>query len=179
MRSPVVSGNQANNNNQPRNNNNNRGRNNNRRYRGNRNRRPSNRVLNSNQVVQKYENLLDQHLINRRKYFEYYDRVDYNQLRKLEDNFYNSIEHLRRFESNLEDWQKDYLKKKTDRYVPDRTYSLNHELDPAAYPVEISDEQIEDPHFTDAQKEAFELYKEDTEESVGTYEDYLKLKGLN
>ncbi len=173
-----MTGNQSNNNNQPRNNPNNRSKNNNnRRYRsGGRNRRPSNRVLNSNQVVQKYENLLDQHLVNRKKYFEYYDRVDYNQFRKLEDNFYSSIEHLRRFEANLEDWQKEYLQKKTERYQPDRTYSLNHELDPAAYPVEVTEEEIEDPHFTESQKEAFVLYKEDTEESVGTFEDYLKLK---
>lgn len=171
-----MSGNQTNNNNQPRPNNN-RGRNNNRRYRsGGRNRKPSNKSLNPNQVIQKYENLLDQHLINRRKYFEYYDRVDYNQLRKLEDNFYNSIEHLRKFEASLDPLQKAALKARTDRYTPDVTYSINHDLDGSPYPIEVLDEDIEDPHFTESQKEAFEHYKDDTEESIGTYEDYLKLK---
>ena len=171
-----MTGNQPNNNNNQPRSNPARGRNNNRRYRSGRNRRPSNRALNANQVIQKYENLLEQHLINRRKYFEYFDRVDYNQLRKLEDNFYNSIEHLRRFEAGLEQWQKDHLKTKTERYSPDVTYSINHDLDGSPYPVEISDDEIEDPHFTEAQKEAFAEYKDDTEESVGTFEDYLKLK---
>ena len=146
----------------------------------NRNRSRNGRVLTTNQVLVKYDNLLEQHLITRKKYFEYFNRVDYRQLNKLEKNFYDSLDHLRRFEANLEPWQREALeKRKTERYQPDLTYSQNRDLDPALEAkVEIADDEIEDPHFKESQKEAFEAYKEDTEESEGTFEDYLKIKGL-
>jgi hypothetical protein len=129
----------------------------------------------------KYDNLLDQHLITRRKYYEYFNRVDERQLYRLEKNFFDSIEHLRRFEAGLEPWQREALeKRKTERYKLDLTYSNNRGVDPAEMTkVEVSQEEIEDPHFKDSQKEASEEYREDTEESEGTFEDYLKLKGLN
>jgi hypothetical protein len=139
----------------------------------------SGRVLTTNQVLVKYDNLLEQHLITRRKYFEYYNRVDERQLYKLEKNFFDSIEHLRQFELSLETWQREALeKRKTERYKLDLTYSSNRGLDVISETqVEILPEDIEDPHFKESQKEAFLEYKEDTEESVGTYEDYLKIKG--
>lgn len=145
-----------------------------------RHRRGSGRVLTSNQVLVKYDNLLEQHLITRRKYYEYFNRVDERQLYKLEKNFFDSIEHLRRFEANLEPWQREALeKRKTERYKLDLTYSANRGWDPQEMAkVEVAPEEIEDPHFKDSQKEAFAEYKDDTEESVGTFEDYLKLKGL-
>jgi hypothetical protein len=148
---------------------------------GNRYRRGSGRVLTSNQIIVKYDNLLEQHLITRRKYYEYFNRVDERQLYKLEKNFFDSIEHLRRFEAGLEPWQREALeKRKTERYKLDLTYSQNRGLDPVeAAKVEVAPEDIEDPHFKDSQKEAYVEYKEDTEESVGSFEDYLKLKGLN
>lgn len=115
----------------------------------------------------------------RRKYYDYFNRVDERQLKKLEKNFFASIEQLRRFEAGLEPWQREALeKRRTERYQLDLTYSTNHNLDPSAGKVEVSEEEIEDPHFKESQAEAFELYKDDTEESEGTYEDYLKLKGL-
>lgn len=128
----------------------------------------------------KYDNLLEQHLITRRKYFEYFNRVDDRQLKRLEKNFFASIEHLRRFENNLEPWQREALeKRKTERYRLDLTYSNNRGLDTTTPPtVEVAPEDIQDPHFKDSQKEAYEAYREDTEESQGTYEDYLKMKGL-
>lgn len=115
----------------------------------------------------------------RRKYFDYFNRVDERQLKKLEKNFFASIEHLRRFEEGLETWQREALeKRRTERYQLDLAYSTNHNLDPVSGNVEIADDEIEDPHFKESQVEAFEIYKEDTEESEGTFEDYLKLKGL-
>lgn len=151
----------------------------NRDHQNSRSRRGNNgRVLTSNQVLVKYDNLLEQHLITRRKYYEYFNRVDDRQLYKLEKNFFDSIEHLRRFEANLEPWQREALeKRKTERYRLDLTYTNNRGI-PTEGQLEITPEEIEDPHFTDDQKEAFEAYKEDTEESEGSYEDYLKLKGL-
>lgn len=137
------------------------------------------RVLTTNQVLVKYDNLLEQHLITRRKYYEYFNRVDDRQLYKLEKNFFDSIEHLRRFEASLEPWQREALeKRKTERYRLDLTYSDNRGWNPeeiakAGFEPDVN----EDPHFKESQKEAFEEYKEDDEESVGTYEDYLKLKG--
>lgn len=148
---------------------------------GNRSRRPNGRVLTSNQVLVKYDNLLEQHLITRRKYYEYFNRVDERMLYKLEKNFFDSIEHLRSFEARLEPWQREALeKRKTERYRIDSTYSENRGWDPLEKPVvEVKPEEIEDPHFKDSQKEAFAEYAEDTEESEGSFEDYLKLKGLN
>ena len=81
---------------------------------------------------------------------------------------------------HLESWQRDALeKRKTERYRLDLTYSNNRGLDTTVpAPVEVSPDEIEDPHFKESQKEAFEAYKDDAEESEGTFEDYLKLKGL-
>lgn len=137
------------------------------------------RVLTTNQVLVKYDNLLEQHLITRRKYYEYFNRVDNRQLYKLEKNFFDSIEHLRRFEAGLEPWQREALeKRKTERYRLDLTYSDNRGWNPEEIAKEgFEPDENEDPHFKESQKEAFEEYKEDDEESVGTYEDYLKLKG--
>ena len=144
-----------------------------------RNRGRSGRVLTTNQVLVKYDNLLEQHLITRRKYYEYFNRVDDRQLYKLEKNFYDSIEHLRRFEANLEPWQREALeKRKTERYKLDLTYSNNRGWNPEEVAqADFQPDENEDPHFKESQKEAFEEYKEDTEESEGTFEDYLKLKG--
>lgn len=143
------------------------------------NRNRHGRPLTTNQVLVKYDNLLEQHLVTRRKYFEYFNRVDERQLRRLEKNFYDSVEHLRRFEFNLEPWQREALeKRKTERYTIDATYSLNRGLDPLALqPIEVTPEEIQDPHFKDSQKEAYVEYREDKEESMGNYEDYLKYKG--
>ena len=148
---------------------------------GSRRRGSGGRPLTTNQVLVKYDNLLEQHLITRRKYFEYYNRADDRQLQRLEKNFYDSIEHLRRFEANLEPWQREALeKRKTERYKLDLTYSNNRGWNPEEIAkAEFQPDENEDPHFKDSQREAFEEYKEDTEESEGTYEDYLKLKGLS
>lgn len=137
------------------------------------------RVLTTNQVLVKYDNLLEQHLITRRKYYEYFNRVDNRQLYKLEKNFFDSIEHLRRFEAGLEPWQREALeKRKTERYRLDLTYSDNRGWNPEEIAqAGFEPDENEDPHFKESQKEAFEEYKEDDEESVGTFEDYLKLKG--
>jgi len=144
-----------------------------------RSRSRSGRVLTTNQVLVKYDNLLEQHLITRRKYYEYFNRVDDRQLYKLEKNFFDSIEHLRRFEANLEPWQREALeKRKTERYRLDLTYSNNREWNPEEIAkANFAPDENEDPHFKESQKEAFEEYKEDTEESEGTYEDYLRIKG--
>lgn len=146
---------------------------------GQRSRNKNGRVLTTNQVLVKYDNLMEQHLITRKKYFEYFNRVDERQLYKLEKNFFDSIEHLRRFETGLEPWQREALeKRKTERYRPDLTYSDNRGWNPEEVAkADFNPDENEDPHFKESQKEAFSDYRDDTEESVGTYEDYLRLKG--
>jgi hypothetical protein len=135
----------------------------------------SGRPLNSVQIGQRYDQLLDQHLVDRKRFFEYFNRSSYEECYRLETQFYKSIENLRAFEDSLEDWQFEYLRKKVDRYKPDLTYSTNHDL-PTIAEVEVKDDEIEDPHFTRNQMKAFELYAQDTEESSGTIDDYLKYK---
>jgi hypothetical protein len=146
---------------------------------GNRSRSRNSRVLTTNQVLVKYDNLLEQHLITRRKYYDYFNRVDDRQLRRLERNFSDSIEHLRRFEASLEPWQREALeKRKTERYRPDLTYSNNRGWNPEEIAkADFQPDENEDPHFKESQKEAFNEYRDDMEESEGTFEDYLKLKG--
>lgn len=114
-------------------------------------------------------------MVNRRKYFEYYDRDDGRHRRRLEKNFFASIEQLRRFEEKLEEWQKEHLKLHVDRYRLDVTYSSNRSISTDADPV-TAEGEFDDPHFTELQKEAFALYAEDTEESSGTLDDYQAYK---
>lgn len=135
----------------------------------------SGRPLSGPQVVQKYLNLLEQHITNRRKYFEFYDREEGRHRRRLEKNFFTSVEQLRRFEERLQDWQKEHLKLHVDRYRPDTTYTGNRSISTEAEPVSFEG-QFEDPHFTETQQEAYVEYEKDTEESMGTYDDYLAYK---
>ena len=59
----------------------------------------------------------------------------------------------------------------------DRTYSTINNLSPIGV-NEVVNEEIRDPHFITKQKEAIDTYKEDTEESVGTMDDYRSYKGI-
>jgi len=126
-------------------------------------------------VVQKYLNLLEQHLVNRRKYFEYFNREDGRHRRRLEKNFFGTIEQLRRFEEKLDERQKEILLAHVERYRPDLTYSTNHNLPREAEPVPFQGD-FDDPHVTELQKEARELWADDSEESSGSIEDYEAYK---
>lgn len=126
-------------------------------------------------AYEKYQNLLDQHLIARRKYFELYYRADHLQKNKLERNFYQTLYDLRDFEEKCTDEVRDYLQIKTNGKKEDLIYSENHLL-PKTGALEVEGEQFEDPHYLPSQARAD--FTEDSEESVGTYEDYMKYKGL-
>lgn len=138
-------------------------------------RRRSGRPLSPAQVVQKYLNLLEQHLTNRRKYYEFFNREDGRHRRRLEKNFFNTIEQLRRFEEKLDGRQREALQAHVERYRLDLTYSSNHQISPIPEPVERTGD-FADPHFTPVQAEAFKLWADDKEESVGTIDDYLAYK---
>ena len=85
------------------------------------------------------------------------------------------MEAIRRFETNLKDWQIEVLKEKIDRYPADRQFSATHGLEPKGEEVPFAGD-FEDPHMLPTQIEAD--YSNDTEESIGTIEDYKNYKGL-
>lgn len=126
-------------------------------------------------AYEKYQNLLDQHLIARKKYFELFYRADYQQKAKLERNFYQTLFDLRDFEEKATPEIKDFLKIKTNGRSEDYIYSENHALEKVGK-LEIEGEKFEDPHFLPSQARAD--YAEDTEESSGTLDDYKNYKGL-
>ena len=109
----------------------------------------------------------------RRKYYEYFHRANEHRRKILEQNFYSSLHHLRKFENFLNPRQKRWLERKTNGLRLDTTYSKNHDL-PAGQ-TDASREKA-NPHLLPSQKES--NFSQDREQSVGTIEDYKKLKGI-
>jgi hypothetical protein len=126
-------------------------------------------------VTLKYNNLLEQHLLARKKYFALYHRADPNQKAKLERIYNNTINKLREFEAGLTGEKKELFEKHFHSLKKDHIYSTNHELPPVAEHVSHQGE-FEDPHYLELQKESD--FKNDTEESSGTIDDYKAYKGL-
>jgi hypothetical protein len=131
--------------------------------------------FNFERIYEKYLNLLDQHIVARRKYHDLFYRADPNQKIKLEKNFYNTLNDVREFENRLAPDVRDMFEKRNNGLRFDRTYTSNHEI-PIEGDTVPDDLPPADPHFLQSQKNAD--YSHDTEESVGTAEDYLKYKGL-
>ena len=129
--------------------------------------------FNIERIYEKYLNLLDQHIIARRKYHDLFYRADPAQKNKLERNFYNTLNDIREFESKLAPDVAALFEKRNNGYSPDRTYTSNHELpiEGEAVPADIGPAE---PHLLQSQIAAD--YSGDVEESVGTAEDYLKYK---
>lgn len=126
-------------------------------------------------VFKKYDTLLSLHNKARKEYFEKFHRVDDNGRKKLEDLYDKTIRDLREFEATLSEEDRKSLNECFVLYEEDKVYSSNHALTSVGI-VEVAQEYIEDPHLKDTQKQA--NYKDDTEESVGSIEDYKKYKGL-
>lgn len=126
-------------------------------------------------IYEKYLNLLDQHIIARRKYHDLFYRADPAQKNKLERNFYNTLNDIREFESKLAPDVKTLFEKRNNGYQYDRTYTSNHEI-PVEGDVVPEGLPPAEPHLLQSQIAAD--YKDDTEESVGTADDYLKYKGF-
>lgn len=126
-------------------------------------------------AYEKYQNLLDQHLIARKKYFELFYRADLQQKAKLERNFYQTLFDLRDFEEKATPEIKDFLKIKTNGRSEDYIYSDNHALEKVGK-LEVEGDHFEDPHFLPSQARA--NYADDSEESVGTLDDYKNYKGI-
>lgn len=126
-------------------------------------------------VRSKYLSFVEKHVEARRKYYDFFYRADPNQLRKLEREFVESQAQLLAFEESLNPKDREQLHRDYGGKPEDRVYSSNHEISPD--PVEVSTQaNYDDPHVLESQKRAD--FKDDREESVGTIEDYKKLKGL-
>jgi hypothetical protein len=138
----------------------------------------NNRRVNLDDLLRKRENLIDQYLIARRKYYDMYYRVNDDQRRKMEYNFYNSVEQLRDFEARIPEEFKEAYQDWVNGNDPDFTYSNNRELEPQPLDTNLVDPNFRDfdPHVLETQKQA--NFKQDKEESLGSLEDYYHYKGV-
>ena len=126
-------------------------------------------------TYEKYLNLLDQHLIARRKYHDLFYRADPGQKNKLERNFYNTMNDIRDFESRLPPDMRELFEKRNNGLNPDTTYTTNHEI-PTIGDNPPPETEWADPHYLRSQQVVD--FATDKEESVGTVDDYLKYKNL-
>lgn len=136
-----------------------------------------NRAQFFDKVFKRYEYLQDQHCIARRKYFENYYKTEGSQRDKAEKNFYSTLEQLNDYVATLSAEQREAFEKKYNGYPTDTDYSKNHNLPEQAERVRFAD-KFEDPHILKSQKEK-PSFASDTEESIGTIEDYNRYKGLD
>lgn len=82
---------------------------------------------------------------------------------------------LRDFEEGLNEHDRKLYQAHYDAYPEDLTYAQNHELTPEGEAIPFSGD-FEDPHELESQKQS--SFADDTQESVGTLEDYKAYKGL-
>lgn len=140
-------------------------------YKKNNNRRP--KSLSPSKIAQKYDNLLEQHIQARAKYFHLYGRSKKSQIEKAYNLLQKTRVDLHSYEKTLKDWQLEILHKKLNVYPEDRKFSTTHEISPLGDQVDFVGD-FEDPHLLETQIQA--NYKDDTEESIGTIEDYAAYK---
>ena len=135
--------------------------------------RTDNRSPLIDRIYEKYQNLLEQHLIARKKFHDLFYRADLPQKNKLERLFYSTLKELRDFEGRLNPMERELFEKRNNGLTKDLTYStLNSEALEASTQV-VADGPA-DPHYMQSQKAV--SYKEDKEESVGSKADYEKYK---
>lgn len=134
----------------------------------------SSKILKGDEIIFKYDHLLEQHVQARRKYFELFYRKDPRRVEKLERNFQKTSMDIRSFETRLKPWQLEVLYKRTEGYPLDLDYS---ESSQEKVVDELPTAPFIDIHINASQR-ARSSYKDDTEESVGSFEDYEKYKEL-
>ena len=133
-------------------------------------------------LIKRYGKLLDLRLAARKKHHDLFYKADPQQKAKLEKNYYYTLDNLRKFEEALKPEDKELFHKNFKELSPDQTYSVNRNLplqDEQPSPREQEAEEpspVEDPHLLISQTQ--ESFTHDTEESVGSMEDYKRLKGL-
>lgn len=124
-------------------------------------------------VLSRYNELLERHIRDRRKYFQCFHHRDNRKLKRLEDNFYSSAKRLHHYENSLNKEMKKWSGPHINVLKPDTTYSENHRL-PRENSSPVNREESFDPHLLSSQRE--HSFKDDCEESMGTMDDYRKLK---
>ena len=131
-------------------------------------------VNNIDQLLMQFDRLVEQHIEARKKFFEFYYRVDYNRRDKLEDQFYFTGQNILRFQRELPHWQlKELQKHRTDIYSIDNIYSSSH---PEGENLPMNPAVNEAHYHLSPKQLKRESYRADQEISVGTYEDYLSYK---
>jgi hypothetical protein len=146
---------------------------NNRKFSGNKNRRP--KSLSPSKVGGKYDNLMEQYVAARKKFYDIFGRGSEKQVEKAKAVYDKALNSLRDFEKKLEDWQKEILEKKVNGLPPDRQYTTTNNIEPVGDTVAFIGD-FEDPHLLDVQKSSD--WSEDTEESSGSMDDYYNYKGV-
>ncbi len=140
--------------------------------RNNNNRKP--KTLTPTKVLLKYENLMEQYILARKKFYDMFGREKKEkQIDKAKRNYTKSLEDLRGFETKLNESQKEVLDKKINAYPEDRHYTTSNNIEPVGDIVSFTGD-FEDPHLLVTQKS--ENWAADTEESSGTIEDYQRYK---
>ena len=141
----------------------------------NRRRRPAAKLTGIDMITTKYNNLLEQYLVARRKYHDLFFRADPNQKAKLERVYNNATQKFIEFKDGLKPEDRELFEKHYNGLKLDLDYSSVNELNPVAEAVPF-DTEPEEPHQLISQVESD--YSDDTEESVGSLEDYKAYKGL-
>ncbi|MBL6992088.1 MAG: hypothetical protein ISR65_20055 [Bacteriovoracaceae bacterium] len=126
-------------------------------------------------IFKKYDHLLELYTIARRKYYDHYYRGSKREQEKLKRNYYSAISALARFEKALYPDKRRALHRRNDSGSIDNTYSTIHNLDNKKTSINPDTAQS-DIHQLQSQQSV--SYKDDLQETVGTMEDYKKLKGL-
>lgn len=111
-----------------------------------------------------------------KKYFELFHRADPRQKIKLEYNFTKTIKEVRELEESLHGEEREKFMAKYNGLTLDVTYTENRKIGIDGEKVPFEGD-FEDPHYLPSQIES--NFSEDTEESNGTFEDYMAYKGLN
>lgn len=151
-------------------------------YRNNRSERPIRRPS-FEETIKKYESLLADHLQTRKRLYENFYRYDNEafrpkgnrsrdnfdqQKRKLEEQFYQTLEQLNRFEKELSTEQVKALNIYKNIFPTDKVQTQINSTDDK---LNISEAIYSDPHSLNAGSKE-RPFANDTTESVGTMSDY-------
>ncbi len=129
--------------------------------------------------LRKYDYMMDVYIAARRKYFEAFNKSEHDsQVKKAEQAYLNALHDIRKMERYFDHNTKRVFDKRSGRLRLDLEFSKNHltAADNTA-PDEVQEGHgfnFLDPHTLQSQKEV--NFKEDTESSSGTIDDYKKIK---
>ncbi len=128
---------------------------------------------NFNQYFSRYQQLMDIHLKARAEYYNFFYYSNDKERVRLERNFSSTMKNIREFEKQIHPEFKESFLKRIEGGHFDLTYSQNHRLteQDISRPQESD---ASDPHLLHTQQS--KEYINDTEESIGTMEEYKEFK---